>query len=94
MTSKADLVAALGKSFEVCDAAYSGTNAANHDAPTAGPFGPAQPRNVLLWNNVAHSEEMYGTLAVYLRVKGIVPPSSAGRGGAGKGKGKGGGKGK
>ena len=92
MTTKAELVAALEKSFELCDAAYSGTNAANHDASTAAAFGGPQPRNAILWNNVSHSEEMYGTMSVYLRIKGIVPPSTAARGGAGKGKG--GGKGK
>ena len=31
-----------------------------------------------------HDNEMYGTLAVYLRAKSKVPPSSAGRGGMGK----------
>jgi uncharacterized damage-inducible protein DinB len=86
MKAKADLVGALRKSFDVCDTAYNGTTAANHDAETKGPFGPPSPRNALLWNNVAHSEEMYGTMGVYLRIKGIVPPSTAG-----KGKGKGGG---
>lgn len=88
MKTKAELVAALQKSFEVCDQAYSGTNAANHDAAIAGGFGGPQPRNAVLWGNLVHSEEMYGTAAVYLRIKGVVPPSSAGRGG-GKGKGKG-----
>ena len=29
---------------------------------------------------VIHSNEMYGTLAVYLRAKNKIPPSSAGRG--------------
>ena len=72
--------------------AYTGTTAANHDASTAAAFGGPQPRSAILWNNVAHSEEMYGTMAVYLRIKGIVPPSTAARANAGKGKG--GGKGK
>jgi len=26
---------------------------------------------------VAHAPEMYGTMAVYLRLKGIVPPTTA-----------------
>jgi hypothetical protein len=95
LKTKAELVAAIEKAFAVCDTAYSGTNAANHDASTQAAFGGPQPRSAILWNNVAHSEEMYGTMSVYLRLKNIVPPSTAARGGAGKGKGApGGGKGK
>jgi len=94
MTAKADLVAALKKSFDLCDIAYNGVNATNHDEAVTAGFGGPQPRNSVLWGNLAHSEEMYGTLAVYVRVKNMVPPSSAGRGGAGKGKGGKGGKAK
>jgi hypothetical protein len=94
LKTKAELVAALEKSFTLCDTAYHGTTAANHDASTAAAFGGPQPRSAILWNNVAHSEEMYGTMGVYLRIKGIVPPSTAARANAGKGGAKGGGKGK
>lgn len=94
MTSKADLVAALEKGFELCDKAYGDTTEANFFEPVQSFRGPT-PRNATLWTNFAHSEEMYGTLAVYLRIKGIVPPSTAARGGGGRGKGKGrGGRGK
>lgn len=95
MKTKAELVAALEKSFTLCDTAYNGTNTGNHDAAIGGGFGGPQPRNAVLWNNVSHSEEMYGTMSVYLRIKNIVPPSTAARQNAGKGKGApGGGKGK
>lgn len=97
MTAKTDLVAALKKSFDLCDAAYSSINATNHDEAKAAAFGGPQPFNANLWGNLLHSEEMYGQMAVYLRVAKLVPPSSQGRGGgAGKGKGgaPGGGKGK
>lgn len=87
MTTKADLVAALKKSFELCDAAYASINPANHDEAKTGGFGGPQPLNAMLWGNLLHSEEMYGTMAVYLRAAKLVPPSSQGRGGAGKGKG-------
>jgi len=87
MTAKADLVAALKKSFDLCDVAYAGINAANHDETVTAGFGGPQPRNAVLWGNLTHSEEMYGTLAVYIRVKNLVPPSSQGRGGKGGGKG-------
>jgi len=96
MTTKAELVAALKKSFDLCDVAYASINATNHDEAKAAAFGGPQPLNAVLWGNIAHSEEMYGTMGVYLRVAKLVPPSSQGRGGgAGKGKGgPGGGKGK
>jgi hypothetical protein len=38
--------------------------------------------------NTAHNEEGYGSMAVYLRMQKLVPPSSQGRGGMGKGKAK------
>jgi hypothetical protein len=89
MTTKADVVAALKKSFDLCDAAYASINAGNHDEAKAAAFGGPQPLNAILWGNLLHSEEMYGQMAVYLRVAKLVPPSSQGRGGGGKG-GKGG----
>ena len=44
-----------------------------------GPFPPFPTRTKLstLHNMVRHSNEMYGYMAVYLRLKGIVPPTSA-----------------
>ena len=86
MTSKADLVAALKTSFDMCDAAYDGTTAANANDNVQTFRGP-RPRVSWLWFNVAHNEESYGSMAVYLRLQKLVPPSSQGRGGRG-GKGK------
>lgn len=91
MTTKADLVAALKKSFDLCDAAYASINAANHDEAKAAAFGGPQPLNAVLWGNLFHSEEMYGQMAVYLRVAKLVPPSSQrakGKGGPPGGKAK------
>jgi hypothetical protein len=45
---------------------------------TAGRGGPRSKMGTL-WGLVAHSNEEYGYSAVYLRLKGITPPSSAGR---------------
>jgi hypothetical protein len=59
---------------------------ANHDDPVQTFRGP-RPRASWLYFNVAHNEEAYGSMAVYLRMQNIVPPSSAGRGAKG-GKGK------
>jgi hypothetical protein len=89
LKTKTELVAALKKSFDLCDQAYASVNAENHDKSTPAAFGGPQPLNTVLWGNLLHSEEMYGQMAVYLRVAKLVPPSSQGRGGAGKG-GKGG----
>jgi len=87
-TTKADLVAALKESFDMCDAAYDGTTAANANSDVQTFRGP-RPRVSWLWFNVAHNEECYGSMAVYLRLQKLVPPSSQGRGGGGgKGKGK------
>jgi len=86
-TTKADLIATLRESFEVCDAAYDGTTMANRDEPVQTFRGP-RPRASWLYFNVAHNEECYGSMAVYLRLQQQVPPSSAGRGGKGKAKAK------
>ena len=85
LTTKADLLAALKKSFDACDAVYMGTTAANHDEGVAS-FAGQTPRASSLYGNIAHSQECYGSLSVYLRLKSIVPPSTARRG-AGKKKG-------
>lgn len=88
--SKADLVAALKKSFDACDAAYNGLTDAN--AGDAVPGRGNNSRVAALAGNVAHDNECYGSMAVYLRLKGIVPPSTAARGGMGGGmRGQGGG---
>jgi uncharacterized damage-inducible protein DinB len=74
-TTKADLVAALKDSFDTCDAAYAALTEANANDPIQTFRGPT-PRLASLAGNVAHDNECYGSIAVYLRLKGIVPPSS------------------
>jgi uncharacterized damage-inducible protein DinB len=44
-------------------------------APPRPPAAPA-PRLRLLLGNITHDQEHYGNLVTYLRLKGIVPPSS------------------
>ena len=41
--------------------------------------GSLDGRGGVLNFNTEHDAEMYGTIAVYLRLKGIVPPSSEGK---------------
>ena len=83
-TSKADLVAALKASFDYCDSAYDALNDAD-GAQTVKMFGRDRTKLGVLDFNVIHDNEMYGTIAVYLRLKGIVPPSSERPMGQGKG---------
>jgi uncharacterized damage-inducible protein DinB len=50
------------------------------------PFGEGQrPRSTVLVLQIAHDNEHYGNLVVYLRLKGKVPPSTA-RAQAGRGR--------
>jgi uncharacterized damage-inducible protein DinB len=73
-TSKAALVAALKASTEYCDRAYRQSDA---NAATATQlFGQAQSRLFALASNAMHNAEHYGNLVTYLRLNGIVPPSS------------------
>jgi uncharacterized damage-inducible protein DinB len=75
-TTKADLVAALKASFDYCDAAYDGMTDADA-AKMVTMFGPRKATKLAVLNfNIAHDNEMYGQLVVYLRIKGLVPPSS------------------
>jgi hypothetical protein len=74
-TSKADLVAALKESFAECDGAYDSLT----DATAADMIKTARGQRTKLGalvGNTTHSNEEYGYMAVYMRLKGIVPPSS------------------
>lgn len=76
---KASAVAVLKDTIAYCDSAYDALTDAN--ASEMGKmFGRDQPKFNILNFNVIHDNEMYGQMAVYLRAKGQVPPSSEGRG--------------
>jgi len=78
MKAKADLVAAMKSSIAECDIAFAGlTDATVVQMSTGGRGGP-RSRLSSLYAMVAHDNEEYGYLAVHLRLKGIVPPSSEG----------------
>jgi DinB superfamily len=82
-TTKADLVAALKQSFDMCDAAWDGLTEATAAEPAS--FGPFKGTKLFVLEfNTSHSYEEYGYMSIYLRLKGIVPPSSEGRGGRGR----------
>jgi uncharacterized damage-inducible protein DinB len=75
-TAKADLVKAINDSIAYCDGAYA---AAKDEAKTISPYSATRrgtPFATMLLN-VTHDNERYGNMITYLRMKGIVPPSSA-----------------
>lgn len=74
-TSKADLIAALKDSFAYCDKAYDGMTDTSA-VQLIKLFGGERPRLGALMVNNIHSNEHYGNLVTYLRLKNIVPPTS------------------
>ena len=78
-TSKDDVIASLKKSFDMCDAKYATINESNAlDVSGQGFMRGSQLQ--MINKNVIHDNEMYGQMVVYMRLKGIVPPSTAMRG--------------
>jgi uncharacterized damage-inducible protein DinB len=74
-TSKADLVAALKDSIAYCNKAFDGMT----DAKGAEliPFMNFKLAKIsVLSLNTAHTDEHYGNMVTYMRLKGIVPPTS------------------
>jgi hypothetical protein len=77
-TTKADLVAALKESYAICDKAIDSLTDAKASEMVS--MGQRQRSKLgMLAGMVSHSNEEYGYMAVYMRLKGIVPPSSEGR---------------
>lgn len=73
--TKAEFVKALADSFAYCDAAYAAlTDASAVEFVKQGQNEVA--RAVPLANLVGHSNEVYGTAVPYMRLKGLVPPST------------------
>jgi uncharacterized damage-inducible protein DinB len=74
----ADIVKALQDSVAYCDAAYNALDDAKAAEIIDGPFnGGKQARAAGLMGNTSHNNEHYGNLVTYLRINGLVPPSSA-----------------
>ena len=78
--TRAEVIKGLADSFAFCDKAFGMATDANATEAVSGGRGAPSPRALQLMNVVAHSNEMYGTAAVYLRAQNIVPPSTANRG--------------
>ena len=76
-TTKADLVAKLKESFAICDAAFEAlSDAGASQMVRLGQSKFERSKLGLLAGVIGHSNEQYGYMAVYLRLKGIVPPST------------------
>jgi uncharacterized damage-inducible protein DinB len=73
--TKAEFVKALADSFAFCDDAFASLTDANAvELVKQGQNEVA--RGSVLAGLIGHSNEMYGTGVVYMRLKGLVPPST------------------
>ena len=76
--SKADMIAVLGAAMAECDKAYGSLTDSKATEMIAGRRG-SRSRLGTLYRNTIHIEHEYAQIAVHMRLKGIVPPSSEGR---------------
>jgi uncharacterized damage-inducible protein DinB len=86
LKTKAEVTKALADSFALCDDLFASVTDANATEMVKAGMNE-QTRAAALYGVIVHGNEMYGTAAVYLRSKNIVPPSTenAGRGMRGRG---------
>jgi hypothetical protein len=74
-TTRADIVKALADSFAYCDPVFAAlTDQSALELVRQGQNQVA--RGSVLANLIAHSNEEYGVVTVYLRTKSLVPPST------------------
>lgn len=73
--TKAELTVALHDAFAYCNRAYDALTDASANE-TVKAFGQERNKLGALWFNASHNLEHYGNLVVYMRLKGVVPPSS------------------
>jgi DinB superfamily len=75
LKTKAEVTKALADSFALCDELFANlTDASATEMVKAGQN--EQTRAASLYGVLVHGNELYGTAAVYLRSKNIVPPST------------------
>jgi len=82
-TSKADLVAALKDAVAYCSKTFAGMTDAKGSEMTKL-MGIDFAKLTVLSANTAHDYEHYGNMVTYMRLKGIVPPTSEKSGGPGE----------
>jgi uncharacterized damage-inducible protein DinB len=74
-TTKADLIQALKDGFAYCDSAYNNMTDAQA-VQMIKFFQYNAPKLSIIYANIGHNMEHYGNMVTYLRIKGLVPPSS------------------
>jgi DinB superfamily len=86
LKTKAEVTKALADSFALCDDLFAQVTDANATEMVKAGMNEVT-RAAALYGLLVHGNEMYGTAAVYLRSKNLVPPSTenAGRGMRGRG---------
>ena len=76
--SKDDLLKGYKESVERCNKAFAAVTDTNM-AERAAPTSPRSKIGALVYNT-SHTNEHYGNIVTYMRLNGMVPPSSAPRG--------------
>ena len=76
--TKAELTEALAASFTFCESAFDGMTDARAAEVVKFFLPGTHTRLGVLAFNAAHDFEHYGNIVTYMRLKGMVPPSSAG----------------
>jgi uncharacterized damage-inducible protein DinB len=77
-TAKAEIIAALKESFAYCDAVYESLN--DRTAIETVKLGASdRSRIAILQGEAIHLSSHYGNLVTYMRIKGLVPPSTEGQ---------------
>ena len=77
LATKAAIMQAWNDSVAYCDAAYKSLTDKAASEPINMPFnGGKGVRIATLLGNIEHLGEHYGNLVTYMRIKGIVPPTS------------------
>ena len=77
LATKAAILKAWDDSVKYCDGVFQGLTDRSAAEPIEMPFGMGKGvRTAALLGNIGHLNEHYGNLVTYMRLKGIVPPTS------------------
>ena len=82
ISNRAALLKGLKDALAYCDRVYGSTTDTTFSTPVRMGAGPGTPPTettlgAVLMFNVAHNNEHYGNVVVYMRLRGRVPPSTA-----------------
>ena len=77
LATKAAIIKAFDDSVTYCDAAFKALTDRTAGETIEMPFGMGKSARLsALVGNIGHLNEHYGNLVTYMRIKGIVPPTS------------------